>query len=115
VFSTLFAQFPKLPDVVELDEGEKLLSATSRILVTHGPFAITRNPMFLSGLIVLLGWVGFYGNVSVLILAVLGEFLWIVNRALRTFQSTTQSTIRSKGTRFFSLKKMCSDERQSGS
>ena len=45
---------------------------TARVLVTHGPFAISRNPMFLSGLIVLLGWALFYGSVVILIFAVLG-------------------------------------------
>jgi hypothetical protein len=72
VFSVLFAQFPKLPETVELDEGERLLSATSRVLVTHGPFAFSRNPMFLSGLIVLVGWAVFYGSALILIFAVVG-------------------------------------------
>src|SRR5262249_50412491 len=38
----------------------------------HGPFAFSRNPMFLSGLTVLLGWALFYGSVVILMLAVLG-------------------------------------------
>jgi protein-S-isoprenylcysteine O-methyltransferase Ste14 len=80
VFSTLFAQFPKLPWPVELDEGKKLLTATSRILVTHGPFAISRNPMFLSGLIVLLGWAVFYGSLAVLILPCWGGHLRTTSR-----------------------------------
>src|SRR5262249_1705854 len=65
VFGTMFAQFPRLPEVVELDEGEGFLTATSRILITHGPFALSRNPMFLSGLSVWIGWAIFYGSVSV--------------------------------------------------
>ena len=56
VFSVMFAQIPNLPEIVELDEGEGFLTATSRILILHGPFAYSRNPMFLSGLIVWLGW-----------------------------------------------------------
>jgi protein-S-isoprenylcysteine O-methyltransferase Ste14 len=65
VFGTMFAQFPRLPEVVEFDEGENLVTATSRILITHGPFAVSRNPMFLSGLIVWLGWAIFYGSIAV--------------------------------------------------
>ena len=62
VFSVGFAQFPKLPPVVELDEGKRLLTATSRVLITHGPFACSRNPMFLAGMFMLLGWAIFYGR-----------------------------------------------------
>jgi protein-S-isoprenylcysteine O-methyltransferase Ste14 len=65
VFGTMFAQFPRLPEVVELDEGEHFLTATAHILITHGPFALSRNPMFLSGLIVWLGWAIFYGSIAV--------------------------------------------------
>jgi protein-S-isoprenylcysteine O-methyltransferase Ste14 len=70
VFSVMFAQFPKLPAVVELDEGERLWTATSRVLITHGPFAYSRNPMFLAGLIVWLGWALFYGSAVILIVGV---------------------------------------------
>jgi len=72
VFSVGFAQFPKLPPVVELDEGERLLTATSRVLITHGPFAYSRNPTFLAGMFMLLGWAIFFGSVVILILTVVG-------------------------------------------
>ena len=72
VLNVMFAQIPNLPPVVELDEGEGLLTATSRILITHGPFAYSRNPMFLADTCILLGWAIFYGSVVVLILAVVG-------------------------------------------
>ena len=72
VFSVMFAQFPKLPENLELEKGELLWSMTSRVLITHGPFAFSRNPMFLSGLTVLLGWAVFYGSVVILILAIVG-------------------------------------------
>jgi protein-S-isoprenylcysteine O-methyltransferase Ste14 len=72
VFSVMAAQFPKLPEVVELDEGERLLTATSRILITHGPFSCSRNPMFLAGLVVLLGWAIFYGSAVIAIVTVIG-------------------------------------------
>jgi protein-S-isoprenylcysteine O-methyltransferase Ste14 len=79
VFGVMFAQFPKLPPVVELDEGERLLTATSRVLITHGPFAYSRNPMFLSGLIVWLGWALYYGSVLILIVTVV---LWTLTDRL---------------------------------
>jgi protein-S-isoprenylcysteine O-methyltransferase Ste14 len=80
VFGTMFAQFPNLPEVVELDEGERLLTATSRILITHGPFAFSRNPMFLSGLIVWLGWALFYGSVLILVVTAV---LWALANAFK--------------------------------
>ena len=36
-------------------------------LLTRGPYAFSRNPMYLSELTLLLGWVFFYGSVAVLI------------------------------------------------
>jgi protein-S-isoprenylcysteine O-methyltransferase Ste14 len=72
VFAVMFARFPKLPETLELEGGERLWSAPSRVLVTHGPFAFLRNPMFLSGLTVWLGWALFFGSVVILIVAVVG-------------------------------------------
>jgi protein-S-isoprenylcysteine O-methyltransferase Ste14 len=72
VFSVMFAQLPRLPEIVELDEDERLLTATSQVLITHGPFAYSRNPMFLSALVMLLGWAIFYGSALILILTVVG-------------------------------------------
>jgi protein-S-isoprenylcysteine O-methyltransferase Ste14 len=83
VFSTMFAQLPKLPEIVELDPGERLLSATSRVLITHGPFAYSRNPMFLSGLIVWLGWALFYGS---FLIAVLTVVLWLLSNFMKVPQ-----------------------------
>jgi protein-S-isoprenylcysteine O-methyltransferase Ste14 len=83
VFGVMFAQFPKLPEIVELDEGERLLTATSRVLITHGPFAYSRNPMFLSGLIVWLGWSLFYGSLPILIVTVV---LWALSNAFKVPQ-----------------------------
>jgi protein-S-isoprenylcysteine O-methyltransferase Ste14 len=68
VLGVMFAQFPKLPPVLELDEGEGLLTATSRVLITHGPFACSRNPMYVAGTFIWLGWAIFYGSVVILIL-----------------------------------------------
>ena len=39
VFGVMFAQFSKLPEIVELDMSERPWSATSRVLILHGPFA----------------------------------------------------------------------------
>jgi protein-S-isoprenylcysteine O-methyltransferase Ste14 len=83
VFGVMLAQVPKLPPVVELDEGEKLLTATSRVLITHGPFAYSRNPMFLAGLIVWLGWALFYGSSVILIVAVV---LWTMANSFKVPQ-----------------------------
>ena len=67
VFRMGFAQFRKPPPVVELDEGERLLTATPRALITHGPFAYSRNPTYLAATFIWLGWAIFYGSVVQLI------------------------------------------------
>ena len=67
-----FAQLRKLPPMVEFDEGERLLTATPRVLITHGPFACTRNPTYLAALFIWLGWAVFYGSVVMLIWTVVG-------------------------------------------
>jgi protein-S-isoprenylcysteine O-methyltransferase Ste14 len=66
VFSTLLALTFKLPAPVELE-------STASVLLTHGPYAFSRNPMFLSGLTVWLGWALFYGSAIILLLSVV---LW---------------------------------------
>jgi protein-S-isoprenylcysteine O-methyltransferase Ste14 len=70
VDSVMFAQIPKLPPVLELDEGEGLFTATPTILITHGPFAYSRNPMYLAATFIWLGWAIFYGSVVFLVLTV---------------------------------------------
>jgi protein-S-isoprenylcysteine O-methyltransferase Ste14 len=72
VLSVMFAQIPKLPPVLDLDEGEGLLTATSRVLITHGPFACSRNPMYIAAMFMWLGWAIFYGSVVTLIWSVVG-------------------------------------------
>jgi protein-S-isoprenylcysteine O-methyltransferase Ste14 len=72
VLSVMFAQIPKLPPVMELDEGEGFFTTTSRVLITHGPFACSRNPMYLAATFIWLGWVIFYGSVVMLIWTVVG-------------------------------------------
>ncbi len=67
-----FAEIRKLPPVLELDEGERLLTATPRVLITHGPFAYSRNPTYLAGMFIWLGWAIFYGSVVMLIWTVVG-------------------------------------------
>ncbi len=78
--SVMFAQIPKLPPVLELDEGEGLFTATSRVLITHGPFACSRNPMYLAATFIWLGWAIFYGSVVMLIWTVVG---WTVLNYLK--------------------------------
>ena len=70
-----FAQFRKLPPVLELDEGERLLTATPRVLITDGPFAWSRNPTYLAGIFIWLGWAIFYGSVVMPIWTVVGWML----------------------------------------
>jgi protein-S-isoprenylcysteine O-methyltransferase Ste14 len=72
VFGVMFAQIPKLPPVVELAEGEGLFTATARILITHGPFAYSRNPRYLAATVTWFGWAIFYGSVVFLVLTVVG-------------------------------------------
>ena len=67
--------FRKLPPVLELDEGERLLTATPRVLITDGPFAWSRNPTYLAGMFIWLGWAIFYGSVVMLIWTVVGWML----------------------------------------
>jgi protein-S-isoprenylcysteine O-methyltransferase Ste14 len=76
VLSVMFAQIPKLPPVVELDEGEGLFTATSRVLITHGPFAWSRNPTYLASTFIWLGWAIFYGSEVMLIWTVVGWTLF---------------------------------------
>jgi protein-S-isoprenylcysteine O-methyltransferase Ste14 len=54
------ARTAELPDRVVLDW-------TPKILLMRGPYAFTRNPMYLAELGIWLGWVLFYGSVPVLI------------------------------------------------
>ncbi len=35
-------------------------------LVVRGPYQFTRNPMYLCGMLIWLGWIIFYGSVAVL-------------------------------------------------
>jgi len=72
VFGVMLSQLSKLPKRIELESGENLATATARILVMHGPFAISRNPMFLSGVVTLLGWSVFYGSGLILALCIVG-------------------------------------------
>jgi protein-S-isoprenylcysteine O-methyltransferase Ste14 len=47
-------------------EGVKMEFAQNYLL-NHGPYAFTRHPMYLSELVVLLGWALFYGSIVVLV------------------------------------------------
>jgi len=53
-----FAQAPKSGIELELAQS---------YLLRHGPYAFSRNPMYLSELTLLFGWVIFFGSVAVLI------------------------------------------------
>ena len=42
------------------------MEGTQKYLVVGGPYRLTRNPMYLCGMLIWLGWIIFYGSVSVL-------------------------------------------------
>jgi Phospholipid methyltransferase len=46
--------------------GSFEMERTQNYLVMGGPYQFTRNPMYLSGMLIWLGWVIFYGSVAVL-------------------------------------------------
>jgi protein-S-isoprenylcysteine O-methyltransferase Ste14 len=75
VFGVMLAQIAKFPAGLQLEEGERLATATARVLLTDGPFAYSRNPMFLSGLFLWLGWALFYGSPAILVITII---MWAV-------------------------------------
>ena len=54
------ARTPELPDRVPLNWDPKILQL-------RGPYAVTRNPMYLAELGIWIGWALFYGSIPVLI------------------------------------------------
>jgi len=46
--------------------GSFEMERTQNYLVGRGPYQFTHNPMYLSGMVIWLGWVLFYGSVAVL-------------------------------------------------
>ncbi len=78
-----FAQFRKLPPVLELDEGERLLTATPRVLISACLFAYSRNPTYLAATFIWLGWAIFYGSLVILIWTVVG---WVFFNYLKVPQ-----------------------------
>lgn len=51
-------------------------SETNRTLITYGPYALSRNPIYLGGIVVLFG-VALYGGTLPFFLAVLAQYLLI--------------------------------------
>jgi protein-S-isoprenylcysteine O-methyltransferase Ste14 len=76
VFCVGMSLFRKLTWPLELEVGERLVTATGTVLVTYGPFALSRNPIFASGLIALLGWALFYGSPVILVVTLVN---WAVS------------------------------------
>ncbi len=46
--------------------GSFEMERTQNYLVVRGPYQFTRNPMYLCGMLIWLGWIIFYGSVAVL-------------------------------------------------
>jgi len=46
--------------------GSFEMEGTQNYLVVRGPYQLTRNPMYLCGMLIWLGWIIFYGSVAVL-------------------------------------------------
>jgi protein-S-isoprenylcysteine O-methyltransferase Ste14 len=55
-----FAHFAEVPERIELDWSPKLL-------LTRGPYAFSRHPMYLAELALWLGWVVLYGSAPVFV------------------------------------------------
>ena len=53
--------------VAFVDSPKRIELRQAAFLVTRGPYAYSRNPMYVSELALWLGWAVFYGNVGVLI------------------------------------------------
>jgi Phospholipid methyltransferase len=47
--------------------GSFEMKRTPRYLLVRGPYTFTRNPIYLSGMAIWLGWVIFYGSVAVFV------------------------------------------------
>src|SRR5262249_43646700 len=52
--------FAEAPQGVELN-------ITQSFLLTRGPYTFSRNPMYLSELVLMVGWVVFYGSIAVFV------------------------------------------------
>ena len=50
-----------------VESPERIELRSAAFLVTSGPYAYSRNPMYVSELVLWLGWAVLYGNVGVLI------------------------------------------------
>jgi len=61
--------FEQTPDQVEL-------KSTPEYLLMRGPYRFTRNPMYVAGVLVWLGWTLFYGSVAVLIATIVFWAVW---------------------------------------
>ena len=64
VLWTMALHFVRAPQRVEFER-------TPTYVLTQGPYQFSRNPMYLGELVVWLGWVFFFGSVSVLIVFLL--------------------------------------------
>jgi protein-S-isoprenylcysteine O-methyltransferase Ste14 len=72
---------------------------TPKYLVKHGPYQFTRNPSFLSVLMIALGWALFYGSVSILLGAVLAWILFnfvVVPRLILNIKARSDDGYKSK-------------------
>src|SRR6266446_1322953 len=72
VIWSLVVHFVQMPETVELEW-------TPKYLLRRGPYAFTRNPMYVGALTLWLGWTLFYGSIAVAIGCLV---LWLVMATL---------------------------------
>jgi len=53
--------------LARVSELPRRMKLASPYLLTRGPYAFSRNPMYLADLVLWLGWVLFYGSIAVLL------------------------------------------------
>jgi protein-S-isoprenylcysteine O-methyltransferase Ste14 len=90
VLGTIVSQFGKLPAEIDLQQADLKPPGTSRLLITQGPFAWSRNPLYLTGLTMLFGWAVFYGSFVILVVVVVGWLMqdrWAVPQEERAMEA----------------------------
>ncbi len=82
IMITGFVHAAEMPEKVELNWDPK-------VLLVRGPYAFSRNPMYVAELALWLGWTLFYGSLAVFVgfLVLGGAITWIVRREERDLEA----------------------------